>query len=177
LLQQDDIWQAGKNFWRDDAGGGVDQGLARVRWRDRVGENPLARMERFGSLAWERFGDVATRAWSCGLGRAHGRKFQRGKIIDWTGPGKLEIFKRRIFSRPGGKIRPGCQQKNEVPQGGSDHGSARDATFDPAIPEKFPAYKFFRSGRAGDQSANAASDTLVEAVPANFKLRVVDQGD
>src|SRR3984957_8263345 len=92
LLQQNNIGQAGKNFWRNDAGGGVDQSLPRVGWRDRVGENALARMERFGSFAWDGLGLVATRTWNCARWCGRGGKFQRGEIIDWAGPRKLKIF-------------------------------------------------------------------------------------
>jgi hypothetical protein len=58
-----------------------------------------------------------------------------------------------------------------VPQGGCDYGSAWDAAFDRAIPEKISAYEFFRWGGASDEHMDAASETLVEAVPADFELR------
>src|ERR1700731_2871081 len=96
LLQQNNIGQAGKNFWRNYSSGGVDQSLPRVRWRDRIGEDALARMECFGTFAGDGFGEVATRAWSSG--RGCGGKFQRREVIDWAGPGELKIFKRRIFA-------------------------------------------------------------------------------
>jgi hypothetical protein len=89
-------------------------------------------MERVGTLARDRLGDVATRAWNCG----RGGKFQRREIIDWAGPGELKILKRRIFPWGGAKVRPWRYQKDNVPQGCSGYGCAWDTAFDPAISEK-----------------------------------------
>jgi hypothetical protein len=169
LRQQNNIWQAGKNFWRDYSSNGVDQSLARVRWRDGVGENALARMERFGPFAGDRFGNVATRAWRGGRGSRG--KSQRREIIDWAGPGELKIFKRWIFALGCEEIRPGRQQKNNVPQGGCDYRGARDAAFDRAISEDIFAYKLLSWSGASDERVDAASETLVKAVPADFELR------
>jgi hypothetical protein len=92
LLQQNNIGQAGKNLWRDYAGGGIDQGLARVRWRDGVGENALAGVECVGAFAGQGFRDVATRAGNCARWCWCGGEFQRRKVIDRAGPRKLKIF-------------------------------------------------------------------------------------
>lgn len=79
-------------------------------WRDGISENALAGMERFGTLARGGFGDVATRAGSCGLGCGGGGKFQRREVIDGPGPGQLKIFQRGIFLRGGDKLGPWREQ-------------------------------------------------------------------
>jgi hypothetical protein len=58
-----------------------------------------------------------------------------------------------------------------VPEGGCDYGGAWDAAFDRAISENIFAYKLFSWSGASDECVNAASETLVEAVPADFELR------
>jgi uncharacterized protein (DUF3820 family) len=88
-------------------------------------------MERLGTFTRNGLGDIATQTWWYRCGR--GGKFQGREVIDRTGPGKLKIFKRRIFPRGGGKVWPWRHQKNNVPESGSDYGSARDTTLDPAI--------------------------------------------
>ena len=137
-----------------------------------VGENALTRMKGIGAFASESFLRVAART---GRGGGPG-KFQRGKIVDRSRPGKLKIFECGISAGRGGKLRPGHDEKNDVPESGGDYRSARDATFDPAISEKFSAEEFFGRARAGEQSADAASQTLVEATPMDGQLgRVADR--
>ena len=58
-----------------------------------------------------------------------------------------------------------------MPQGGCDYSGAWDAAFDRAVPEKSFAYKVFSWCGAGEKRTDAASETLVEAVPADFELR------
>ena len=139
LLELHDIGKVWKNLRRLRRSGGIDQRLARMRRMYGIGEDALARMKGVGALGRESLRGFAARG-RFGFGALH---LHQRKIIDRAGPCELRVLERGIVERRGRKLRERHHDKDEVPQGGGNQGTAGNPPLDPAISKKSSTQKTF----------------------------------
>src|SRR6266404_990256 len=94
-------------------------------------------MEGVGALGRGSLRGFAARAWF-GSGTFH---LHQRKIIDRARPCELGVLERGIVGRRGGELRERHDNKNEVPQGGGNQGTAGNVPLNPAVSKKSPPQK------------------------------------
>src|SRR6266852_8848436 len=133
---------------------------------DGIGEDALARVEGVGAFGRKGLIGFAARD---GLGFGS-FPFEQREIGDGAGPGEFGILERGRMAR-GGEPRVRHEDENEMPQGGSYQGAARDATLDPALLEEAAMQKVLGDTGPGQNGGDAAADPLMKATPGEVELR------
>src|SRR5260370_16494207 len=137
-----------------------------MRWVHRIGEDALARVEGVGTLRRE--GPI----WFAARTRFGFGSFpvEQREIGDGAGPGELSVLKGGKVGRGGGEVRGWHDDKNEVPQGGGNHGAAGDFSLDPAFLEEVASQKVFGDTGPRQNGGVAAAHALVERAPGDVAI-------
>src|SRR6266436_6466392 len=143
-----------------------------MRWMHRIGDDALARMEGVGAFGGNRLGRVAAQN---RLGLCRGN-FESREVLDGAGPSELGIIKDGVAMNDCGEPGDRRYKKNDVPQRSGEDGAFGNAALDPAIAEIVAGEKFSGGKGAGEESADAAEETLMEVAPGNVELGLHHDG-
>src|SRR3977135_2974812 len=124
-------------------------------------------MESVGALRREGLSGLAAQA-GLGLRTLH---FYRAKIGDGARPGKLRVVKGGKVGCRGGELRERHDEKDQVPQCGSNQGATGNAGLNAAIPKQASPQKILGNSGPGEDGPQAAASALMKTSPGEVQFR------
>jgi len=100
------------------------------------------------------------------------RNIEKGQVLDGAGPGELRVIKGRIAPRGGWKVWPREKHERDMEQCCREDSTAGKAPLDAAIPKDKSEVNSLQQMSALERRGHITEETLVEATPGDFELRL-----